>query len=105
MKRVKLNSQQIGLLTSALLKNLFPKPDSGELFNSTLDTEESMNFYFENSYFERLTKEIRTHFEKGSFSRSNNERDWNDLMNAINLGEDVTDDKELVNLEIHFLAK
>jgi len=105
MKRVKLNSQQIGLLTSALLKNLFPKPDSGELLHSTLDNEESMNFYFANSYFDRLTKEIRTHFEKGSFSRSNNERDWNDLMNVINSGQEVSDEKELLTLERHFLAK
>lgn len=105
MKKVKLNSGQIGLLTSALLKNLFPQPDSGELLHSKSDIDESICFYFENSYYDRLTKEIKIHFDKGSFARSNSERDWTNLMNVINQADEVSNKGELKNLEVHFLAK
>jgi hypothetical protein len=86
MKKVKLNSGQNGLFTSALLKNLFPKPDSGELLLSELGDSETCYFYFESSYHERLTKEMRMHLDKGSFARSNSEQDWLELIKVINAG-------------------
>jgi hypothetical protein len=104
MKKVELNSGQNGLLTSALLKNLFPKPDSGELLVSDLGDNETCYYYFEGTYYDRLIKEIRMHLDKGSFARSNSEQDWIDLMKVINAGIETSDKEELKKLKPHFLA-
>jgi hypothetical protein len=89
-KKKTLNSQQLGLLTSALMKNLFPKPIKGEL----LVEENASNggqcvLYFKNDYHKRLFGKIADQVNTGAYARSNAEGDWMNLAEAIRSATEI----------------
>lgn len=92
MKKKQLNSSQLGLMSSALMKNLFPKPFSGELLVDDSPNDGSCVLYFRNEYHEKLDTKIREKYYEGAFARSNAESEWIDFMSAINTAEETNDD-------------
>ena len=83
MRKKKLNSQQLGFLHLAFTKNLFPNPELGELLVEDNLGDGSCNLYFDFNYFDKLVKAINAKYKAGLFASSNSEKDWNDLMYAI----------------------
>ena len=99
----RLNGQELALLTTALMKNLFPKPQKGQLLVNDGLGDGSCILYFESSYFVKLTSAIRNSYNSGAFSRSNAEDDWNDFMYAIESAKpDANFDS--TSLRPHFLS-
>lgn len=93
MKKKKLNSQQLGLLSSAFIKSLFVLPKKRELLvGETSRKDLSVDLYFSDEYHEKLDLDIRSKYYNGEFSKSNSEKEWNDLMIAINTAEITMDD-------------
>jgi len=92
MKRKKLNSQQLGLLSMALIQNSFPKPYKGQIMVDENPGDEGCILYFDDDYHENLDVEIRKNYFNGEFSSSNNEKGWIDLMTAINTAEEINED-------------
>ncbi len=92
MKKKRLNSSQLGLMSTALMKNLFPKPFSGEFLVDESPQDGSCILYFENEYHNKLDSKIREKYYEGAFAKSNAESEWVDFMNAINTAEDSNDD-------------
>ena len=84
MRKKKLNSQQLALLSLAFSKNLFPKPELNDLLvDENKFDDRSCMFYFEFAYYDKLLSAIKAKYQAGSFAESNSEIEWNDLMYAI----------------------
>jgi hypothetical protein len=83
MKKKSLNGQQLALLYLAFTKNLFPKPELGELLVGENLGDGSLNLYFNFDYHNKLVEAINAKFQAGAFAASNSENDWNELMYAI----------------------
>lgn len=79
----RLDGKELALLTTALMKNLFPKPKKGQLLVKDGLGDGSCILYFEHSYFSKLTSAIRNSYNSGVFAKSNAEDDWNDFMYAV----------------------
>ena len=106
MKRRQLTMQQLGMMTNALMKNLYPYPTKADLLveeNSTAKGD-GLYLYFSPTYFEELTKLMQEHISNGSYSKSNAENDWLDLVKAIMNSENISA-VDQSNLRPHFLAK
>lgn len=100
MKKILLNSRQMGLLSKAYMDDLFPKPFEGQLKNGSsifLNGKDCMNFYFSPEYHEKLTSQIDIDYRSGKFTQSNAEYEWIDLMNSINNYEFITEPSEALN--------
>ena len=99
----RLGSGELGLFSGALMKNLFPKPLKGQLLVDDSLGDGSCILYFDSLYFDDLTKVIRTHYNSGSFAKSNAEDEWNELMWSI---ESATPDPNFnpTTLKAHFLS-
>ena len=91
MKKKQLSSGQLGLLSSALMKDLFPKPVKGELLVDESPEDGSCILYFKEEYHSKLDTKIREKYFQGAFARSNAESEWVDFMNAINTAEETSD--------------
>ena len=92
MKKKMLNSSQLGLLSAAFMKNLFPKPLKGELLVDESLKDGSCILYFLEEYHNRLDTKIREKYYEGAFAKSNAEKEWIDLMSAINTVEEANED-------------
>lgn len=79
----RLDGQELALLSTALMKNLFPKPQKGQLLVKDGLGDGSCILYFEPSYFTKLTSAIRNSYNSGAFAKSNAEDDWNDFMYTV----------------------
>lgn len=93
LKKQLFNSSELGLLSSAFLKNLFPKPKKGQLL-SKCDNGDCVLF-FDLAYHEKLDLTIRQKYYEGQFSKSNAESEWNNIMIKVNTAvltnEDISD--------------
>jgi len=106
MKRKQLSMGQLGMMSKALLSNLFPIPMKTELFveqNSTA-SEGRLYLYFSLSYHEKLISKMQEQNENGSYRNSNLHDEWVDLMNAVISSEDIHN-VDMSNLKPHFLAR
>lgn len=106
MKRKQLTMAQLGMMSNALMKNLFPTPSKTELLveeNSTAKGD-GLYLYFSATYFEKLTQRMHEQNDNGSYAKSNAHHDWIDLMNAVNSAKNVSN-PDMANLRPHFLAK
>jgi len=103
--RVKrLDSYQLGLLSMAYLKNLFPKPQKDELYVKEGLGDGSCILYFDIDYYCKLLNTIKGHFDSGAFARSNSEDDWNEFMYSVETAEyETTIDKS--GLSSYWLAE
>lgn len=99
----RLDGQELALLTTALMKNLFPKPQKGQLLVKDGLGDESCILFFEHTYFAKLTSAIRNYYNSGAFARSNAEDDWNDFMYAIESAKPDTN-FDSTSLRPHFLS-
>lgn len=106
MKRKQLTMAQLGMMSNALMKNLFPAPSKTELLVEEKSTAkgDGLYLYFDQSYFDRLVERMQEQHANGSFAKSNAENDWIDLMHAIISAENISD-INVNNLRPHFLAK
>lgn len=82
MKQQQLDGNQLALLWTALSRDLFPRPEKGEVLYKSADPEGCI-LYFDENYYEILTTSINQAYSEGKFSNSNAERDWIDLAQAI----------------------
>ena len=97
---------QLGMMSNALMKNLFPIPAKTELLvegNSSAKGD-GLYLYFTTSYFVKLTQKMQEQNDNGSYAKSNAQNDWIDLMQAVMSAEDVSN-PDISNLRPHFLAK
>lgn len=106
MKRKKLNWRQLGMMSNALMKGLFPQPSIKCLLVEELPNyiDDKHYLYFSSEYFKKLAEKIQEHINSCAYSKSNAEADWIDLAKAVLSAEDFT----LVDsskLKPHFLAK
>ncbi len=92
----------MGLLSSALLKNILPRPMTGELLAAEINVQGGCVLYFDNGYFELIDKSLRENYFAGEFANSNAEHEWNDLMAIIGSAEDTNENTE--NLKIYWLT-
>jgi len=99
----RLHGQELALLTTALMKNLFPKPQKGQLLVKDGLGDGSCILYFERSYFAKLTSEIRSSYNSGAFAKSNAEDDWNDFMFALESAK-LDNNIDIKLLRPHFLS-
>lgn len=87
----RLDGQQLALLSTALMKKLFPVPKKGELLVDENTNDSSCILFFSNDYFLKLTSAIRNSYNAGAFARSNAEDDWNDFMYEIEASKPAFD--------------
>lgn len=99
----RLDGQELALLTTALMKNLFPKPQKGQLLVKDGLGDGSCILYFERSYFAKLTSEIRSSYNAGAFAKSNAEDDWNDFMFTLESAK-LDNNIDIKLLRPHFLS-
>jgi hypothetical protein len=102
MKKKLLDGQQLALLTQAYMRKLFPVPRTGQCMVE--DNSNGCFLYFDSNYYNELTSAIHNYYNKGSFAESNAERDWNNLMIAIDNAETVFG-VDTETLRPHFLSK
>ena len=106
MKRKQLSMGQLGIMSKALMSNLFPAPTKTELLvekNSTA-SRGCLYLYFSIDYHDRLTIKMQEQNDNGSYANSNLHREWVDLMNVVMSAEDIPI-SDMSNLEPHFLTK
>jgi len=98
--------EQLGLMSKALMSNLFPLPTKEELLVEIKSTAKGGGSYlfFSLNYFEKLTNKMQEHNDNGSYARSNAHSEWIDLMHTVMSAENISN-IDLSNLEPHFLAK
>jgi len=106
MKRKQLSMAQLGMMTNALMKNLFPTPTKTELLVEETSSAkgDGLYLYFTTAYFEKLTQIMQAQNDNGSYAKSNAQHDWIDLMQAVMSAENVSN-ADMSNLRPHFLAK
>jgi hypothetical protein len=107
MKRQQLSMGQLGLMSKALLSNLFPTPSKTELLvekNSTA-SEGRLYLYFSLTYHEKLIVKMQEQNANGSYRNSNLNDRWVDLMNVVMNADDNIINIDMSNLEPHFLAE
>ena len=97
-----LDGQQLAMLWIALSKNLFPKPNHGQILYKAIG-DGSCTLYFEKQYYHILLASIDTAHQEGKFEKSNASKDWNNLRNVLKQSEVVeeVDPKELSVYELH----
>jgi hypothetical protein len=78
----RLNPSELGFLANALLKNLFPKPTKGAVLLESHE-DSSCTLYFNRTYHTELLSAMQSANSLGKFTSSNAERDWVNLMRAI----------------------
>lgn len=76
--RQRFNPNQLGLLANALLKNLFPSPQSGSVLVERHD-DYSCTLYFDQAYYRELLGSVNGAYESGKFASSNAEDAWLDF--------------------------
>lgn len=106
MKRKQLTMAQLGMMTNALMKSLFPIPSKTELLveeNSTAKGDD-LYLYFSSDYFDKLITKMQEQNDNGSYANSNAHHDWVDLMRAV-LSAETVNNPDMTNLRPHFLAK
>lgn len=101
LKKQLFNSSELGMLSSAFLKNLFPKPKRGQLLSKCDNGD--CTLYFDLTYHEKLDLTIRQKYYEGQFARSNAESDWNNLMIKINTAELISE--EITDFDTYWLSE
>jgi len=106
MKRKQLSMAQLGMMSNALMKNLFPTPTKTDLLVEEQSTAkgDGLFLYFSDNYYEILTNKMKEQKNNGSYAKSNAESDWIDLMNVVLKAENLSS-VDSKNLRPHFLAK
>jgi len=106
MKRKQLTMAQLGMMSNALMKNLFPTPAKTDLLVEEQSTAkgDGLFLFFSDSYYDILTNKMKEQKSNGLYAKSNAESDWIDLMNAVLNAENISS-VESKNLRPHFLAK
>lgn len=102
-KSKRLNGKRLALLFMALSKNLFERPSRGEVYYEVND-DRSCTLFFAKDYFNNLKESINAAFQNGKFSRSNSEKDWNDLKYAIDSAE-ISEKDDIEQLKIYEIYK
>jgi hypothetical protein len=102
LKKQLFNSSELGLLSTAFLKNLIPKPTKGELYSKCGNKDGSCYLAFESSYHNKIDLALRGLFYEGNFLRSNSEKEWNSLMLKINTAESTSEGIE--SFELYWLS-
>lgn len=103
MKKQRLNSQELGILAMALLKNLFPKPEKGKVLYEDHD-DGSCTLYLDFDYYDELLLSMKLAHSQGKFMNSNAGKEWIDLMNKIEASVDILNvDKR--SLKLYGLTK
>jgi hypothetical protein len=106
MKRKQLTMAQLGMMSNALMKNLFPIPTKTQLLVEEKSSAkgDGLYLYFTTEYFDKLTQKMQEQSDNGSYAKSNAQSDWIDLMQAVMSAENVSN-ADMSNLRAHFLAK
>lgn len=97
-----LNGGQLALLSTGIMRNLFPLPTDKSLLVETVDNGDC-KIYFKYKYYSDLVDVIDCHKESGAFSNSNSEGEWLNLSTAINSAVPVP--YSVDHLRPHFLSK
>jgi len=106
MKKKLLNMSQLGMLTNGLMKGLYPKPSKTDLlvqnhYESDID---GCTLYFSTDYYEKLLSVMQNHIDNDSYSQSNANDDWLNLVNGVKQAEECHE-SESNGLNPHFLAE
>ncbi|MCP9199025.1 hypothetical protein MKO06_03835 [Gramella sp. GC03-9] len=101
MKKQTFNSSELGMLSNAYLKELFPLPKRGELLSKCENSD--CTLLFEINYHKKLYSVIVEKFNEGQFARSNAEIEWNNLMTKI--GSAQITEAQGEDYDIYWLSK
>jgi hypothetical protein len=82
IKKQNFKGLELALLSHAFFKNLFPKPEKGEILYKEYN-DDTLSLYFDEKYYEELRLAVNFKFINGDFSTSNSEKDWINLKNKI----------------------
>ena len=84
MKKKKLNSRQLAVLSIGLMRNHWSyRIKELFFFLNENSNDGSYVLYFDFDYYKNIMAAISTAYQTGSFAASNSENEWNDLMNTI----------------------
>lgn len=72
LKKQTFNSRELGMLSNAFLKKLFPLPNKVKLL-SKCDNSGDCTLYFDLEYHQLLDLNIRQKYYEGEFAKSNAE--------------------------------
>lgn len=98
-----LNSSQLGVLSIAYGRNIFPRPNKSDILWESLGNGHC-KLYFEINYFAHLSDRIKNLVSSNAFSGSNAERDWLDLSQRILASQQVdqVNESSLQEYELYF---
>lgn len=75
------DDKQLALLFSAFCKNLFTRPQEGDIFSISLyDDKHSCKFLFNPTFHQKLNDEMHSAMMLGKFAASNANDRWIDLL-------------------------
>ncbi|EKT3958573.1 hypothetical protein ABF176_002494 [Flavobacterium psychrophilum] len=102
-KSKRLNGQRLALLFMALSKDLFSKPEKGQVYFES-NNDGSCTLFFAREYYSELKNSIDKAHDNGKFSQSNAESDWKDLKFAIDSAE-ISNKENVEDLQIYNIYK
>lgn len=95
-KKQDFDNQELALLFQAFGKNLFLRPNKGDIYSDRHDN--GCTFYFKSDYYEKLKSDIKGAYDEGKFEQSNAYKEWKNLMDTFLSAENVSElDKQNLN--------
>lgn len=83
-KRQEFSKEELGMLFIAFNKNLFTRPNKGEVYSSvSWNIPDGQSLLFTFPYYETLTEEMKQAKALGKFASSNAEAEWNNLLDKL----------------------
>ena len=95
IKKQDFNGSEMAMLYLAFTKNLFTKPNIGDIWFIGHKQDSGSTFYFKLEYYDQLKSEMQFANSQDEFAQSNANNDWMNLMNR--LINSVTETSELEN--------
>jgi len=77
------NGIEMAMLYQAFAKNLFTKPNIGDIWFIGHNQDSGSTFYFKLEYYNQLKNEMQFAYNQGKFAQSNANKDWINLMNRL----------------------
>lgn len=77
------NGIEMAMLYQAFAKNLFTKPNIGDIWFTGHSHDSGSTFYFKLEYYNQLKNEMQFAKSQGKFAQSNANNDWINIMNRL----------------------